>query len=154
MGCFLVLMMGQLRGFQNLNSWLLRKSNTHPILPYCGFQNFSNLRPKKFPKNSKILCLHNMNIFPAKKEKEKESPSDENLKFLTFLGNNYSCSAAIITPPIILQLLKNCSLTSWLAGQCGGKRGVALDGSDYYTAMTTCEFCSPVHSRRVGECQA
>jgi hypothetical protein len=57
-----------------------------------------------------------MNIFPAKKEKEKESPSDENLKFLTFLGNNYSCSAAIITPPIILQLLKNCSLTSWLAG--------------------------------------
>jgi hypothetical protein len=52
-------------------------------------------------------------------------------------------------------IVKNCSLTSWLAGYSEKKKwGVALDGSDYYTAMTTCEFCSPVHSRCVGECQA
>jgi hypothetical protein len=55
---------------------------------------------------------------PKKQKNKKKSPqSDENLKFFTFLGNNYSCSAAIITPPIILQLLKIAhSHAGWLAG--------------------------------------
>jgi hypothetical protein len=80
-----------------------------------------------------------MNIFPQKNKKKKKSPqSDENLKFFTFLGNNYSCSAAIITPPITLQLLKIAHshagwLAGWLAGYSEKKGESALDGSDYYT---------------------
>ncbi len=57
-------------------------------------------------------------IAPKKRKKEKKkTQSAENLKFFAFLGNNYSCSAAIITPPIILQLLKIAhSHHGWLAG--------------------------------------
>ncbi len=82
---------------------------------YCGFEKKFNLHPKKF----KIFLSPQYEYFPPKKQKnKKKSPqSDENLKFFTFLGNNYSCSAAIITPPITLQLLKIAhSHAGWLAG--------------------------------------